>query len=79
MNVLIARVREKCLVRIVLVQEKSESWTLPQVNILTNLAKNVVAQGLPNVIFVQARALAIVNLAKEQGMLPVKNVMEKKN
>jgi|LakMenE01Jun11ns_1017448.scaffolds.fasta_scaffold9645752_1 hypothetical protein len=79
MNVLIARVREKCLVRIVLVQEKSESWTLPQVNILTNLAKNAVAQGLPNVIFVQARALAIVNLAKEQGMLPVKNVMEKKN
>jgi hypothetical protein len=49
------------------------------VNILTNLAKNAVAQGLPNVIFVQARALAIVNLAKEQGMLPVKNVMEKKN
>jgi hypothetical protein len=79
MNVLIARVREKCLVRIVLVQEKSESWILPQVNILTNLAKNAVAQGLPNVIFVQARALAIVNLAKEQGMLPVKNVMEKKN
>ena len=79
MNVLIARVREKCLVRIVLVQGKSESWTLPQVNILTNLAKNAVAQGLPNVIFVQARALAIVNLAKEQGMLPVKNVMEKKN
>jgi len=79
MNAPIVVEREKCLVRIVPAQVKSESWTLLRVNILSKPAKNAVAQGQPTVIFVRARGQQIARHAKGREMLHVKNVMERKS